>query len=288
MLPGEADAAEDLERVGGHPPGRVGGAGLGHRGRQRQRLRLGVGAPGRVVGERARLLDVVEHPGAAVRDGLVGADRAVELLALLGVVDRHLHRPLGDPGQLGGERDQRPVRGRLDVAGERIAADGRDPRVSRGSRRSARPARSRRRSASTRTAPSPSFRTSTRGARRRPGRGRCSRGSNAAAPRSSPEAIPGSQRCRLLVASRVIDEQARRGVGQERRRRARVAELLAEDRQLDHPEPLAAVLLGDRDPRPAEARGSRPRARRRRRATRPPRGPSPAGSAWPASRGRSP
>ena len=44
VLPGEADAAEDLEGVVGDPPGGVGGAGLRHRGRERQRLGLGVGA----------------------------------------------------------------------------------------------------------------------------------------------------------------------------------------------------------------------------------------------------
>ena len=84
---------------------RVGGPRLCHRRGQRQRLRLGIGRPGGVVGERARLLDVPEHLGEPVRDRLVGADRALELLALLRVVDRHVQRSLRDADELGGERD---------------------------------------------------------------------------------------------------------------------------------------------------------------------------------------
>ena len=40
-----------------------------------------------------------------MRDGLEGADRSVELLAFLGVLDRHLLRPLRDPNHLGRERN---------------------------------------------------------------------------------------------------------------------------------------------------------------------------------------
>ena len=39
-----------------------------------------------------------------MRHRLVGADRPAELLAVLGVLDRHLERPLRDADQLGGER----------------------------------------------------------------------------------------------------------------------------------------------------------------------------------------
>ena len=105
VLPGEADAAVDLDRGVGDAPAGVGGVGLGHRGGQRQRLRLGVGRPGGAVDGRARVLGLQQHLRAAVRDRLVGADRPAELLAVFGVLDRHLHRPLGDPGRLGGERD---------------------------------------------------------------------------------------------------------------------------------------------------------------------------------------
>src|SRR5262245_57296380 len=82
VLPGEPDSTEDLKRGGGNRPGGVGRARLGHVRGLGQRFGLGVGAPCRVIGERARLLDVVEHLGAAVGDCLVGADRAAELLAL--------------------------------------------------------------------------------------------------------------------------------------------------------------------------------------------------------------
>ena len=109
VLPGEADAAVDLDRGVGDPPAGVGGVGLGHRGRQRQRLRLGVGGPGGAVDGGARVLGLEQHLRAAVGDRLVGADRAAELLAVFGVLDRHLHRPLGDPGRLGGEGDAEAV-----------------------------------------------------------------------------------------------------------------------------------------------------------------------------------
>ena len=110
VLPGEADAAVDLDRGVGDAPAGVGGVGLGHRGGQRQRLRLGVGRPGGAVDGRARVLGLEQHLRAAVGDRLVGADRAAELLAVFGVLDRHLHRPLGDPGRLGGEGDAEPAR----------------------------------------------------------------------------------------------------------------------------------------------------------------------------------
>ena len=53
VLPGEADAAEDLERGGGHCAGGVRGAGLGHRCGKGQRLGLGSSRPGGVIAERA-------------------------------------------------------------------------------------------------------------------------------------------------------------------------------------------------------------------------------------------
>ena len=96
----------------GDPPAGVGGVGLGHRGGQRQRLGLGVGGPGGAVDGRARVLGLQQHLRAAVGDRLVGADRPAELLAVFGVLDRHLHRPLGDPGRLGGERDADAVEDR--------------------------------------------------------------------------------------------------------------------------------------------------------------------------------
>jgi hypothetical protein len=89
-----------------------------------------------------------------VGDGLVGADRAAELLAVLGVLDGHLHRALGDPGRLGGEGDaeaeedrevvgplggQRVLGGDLDaVEAHRVQAPG---EVDRGGRRDRDPGR---------------------------------------------------------------------------------------------------------------------------------------------------
>ena len=64
--------------------------------------------------------------------------------------------------------------------------------------------------------------------------------------------MPGEPALALLVGAGALDQQAADRVRQEGGRRARVAELLAEDHQLDHPEALAAVLLVDRDPGPAE------------------------------------
>jgi hypothetical protein len=51
-----------------------------------------------------------------VGDALVGADRPVELLPLLGVGDRHLHRLLRDADELGRERDGDPVARRRGVS----------------------------------------------------------------------------------------------------------------------------------------------------------------------------
>jgi hypothetical protein len=103
VLPGEADAAVHLNRGVGDAPAGVGGIGLRHRGRQGQRLRLGVGGPGGAVDGRARVLGLEQHLRAAVGNRLIGPDRPAELPAILGVLDRHLHGPLGDPGRLGGD-----------------------------------------------------------------------------------------------------------------------------------------------------------------------------------------
>ena len=111
VLPGEADAAVHLERRGGHAPAarrtrrpspstRPAAATRARRRRPSRRSRRA---------ERA-LLDLAEHLRAAVRDRLVGADRAAELLAVLRVLDGHLHARAGaTPDELGGERDRDPV-----------------------------------------------------------------------------------------------------------------------------------------------------------------------------------
>src|SRR4029078_7807996 len=56
----------------------------------------------------------------------------------------------------------------------------------------------------------------------------------------------------LLVAAHFGDQRAGDRVAEEGNRCTGVAELLAEGRQLDHSETLATVLLGKRDPGPAE------------------------------------
>ncbi len=50
-----------------------------------------------------------EHLRAAVRDGLEGADRDAELLAVLDVLERHLERALADAEHLGGKHDPDPL-----------------------------------------------------------------------------------------------------------------------------------------------------------------------------------
>ena len=99
------------------------------------------------------------------------------------------------------------------------------------------------------------------------------------APIVSPEASPGSQRSRCSGVPAVLDHRRRQRTRQERHRSERAAELLAQDRQLDRAEALAAVLLRDRDPRPAQLAQLAPQLVVRARP--PPRARAPA-RAWPA------
>ena len=276
VLPREPDAAEGLDRVVGDRVRGVGRARLGHVRGQGQRLRVRVGAPRRVVRQRAGLLDVPEHLGESVRDRLIGADRAPELLALLRVFDRHVERPLGDTDELGRDRDRRASKAGGDVAVQRVATIGADPVIgprveSISSRRSSSASEpstilARSRSSSTiRAAPSAA-----------PAIG----GSSAviaSAPRCSPEAIPGSQRACWSSLPAAHDHQAGAGVGDQRAGRERVPELLLEDDQLQR-----AQVPVHRAPRrwrfrANRGRRSRPRSRRRTdRRTPRARGPSPA------------
>ena len=52
-----------------------------------------------------------------------------------------------------------------------------------------------------------------------------------------------------LVGAGVLEQEARRGVRQERQRRQRIAELLQEDDQLDHAESLAALYAAEPEDR---------------------------------------
>ena len=121
VLPGEADAAVDLERGARHAAPGLAGVGLGAGGGERGGLGLVVERPRRPQDGRPRPLDLEQHLRAGVRDGLVGADRAAELLALLGVGDRHLHRPLGDADRVGRVHHRRLQPRALDVGAERLA-----------------------------------------------------------------------------------------------------------------------------------------------------------------------
>jgi hypothetical protein len=67
-----------------------------------------------------------------VSDALVGADRATELLALTGILDRHLHGPLGDPGELGGDRQGEAVATRVGIARHPLAGGFGDQAVGAG------------------------------------------------------------------------------------------------------------------------------------------------------------
>src|SRR5262245_49317212 len=69
-LPGEADPAVHLDRVAADLARRLGDERLRDRGGDVAVLGLGVERPGRVVGRRVRVLDLVEHLGAHVLDGL--------------------------------------------------------------------------------------------------------------------------------------------------------------------------------------------------------------------------
>ena len=225
--------------------------------------------------ERARL-GAQEHLRAAVRDGLEGADRHAELLAVLDVLERHVERALADADDLGRDRGADAVGGaraeRLAVAAghaRRSGASGRSRRAARPSAPVDRAPRRRRRAAR---------------ARRRPRRRRTAR---ACRRRRSPRRTRGRAGARaLLVGAAGLDHGGGDGGREERRRRARVAELLEQHGQLDGAEALAAVLLGDRDARPAELDELAPQRVVVRRAPRRPRAPSPTASAPPAARAR--
>src|SRR6185295_1621361 len=103
VLPGEADAAVELDTRRGHAPEGVGDVGLGHADREWSLRRVLVECPRRVVGDGLAVLHVHQHVGRAVLDALVGADRAAEGLADLRVLDRHVEHLLGPPAHLGAE-----------------------------------------------------------------------------------------------------------------------------------------------------------------------------------------
>ena len=112
MLPGEADAAEHLDR-GLADARRRSRRRTTSRPRRDRRLRVARrDAPRRPERERARELDARVRVGERVRDGLVDADLLAELLARRRVLERVLEREPRDAARL--ERERR-LRARLDL-----------------------------------------------------------------------------------------------------------------------------------------------------------------------------
>ena len=87
----------------------VGAAELGDARHDRQLAVAGRHRPQTVVGRGLHRLHRDQHRRALVLDGLEGADRPAELLAQLGVLDRHLQRPLRSAGLFRGEADGRDL-----------------------------------------------------------------------------------------------------------------------------------------------------------------------------------
>ncbi len=130
VLPGEADTAVQLHRLGRHRPQRL------QRLRERQRPRTGLGRtvrshrslgpgpttarrPGRVVRRRARRLERHIQIGEPVLDRLEGTDGPAELLALLDVGDGSGQRRIGRADRLGSQRRGRRRPGRGERPGHR-------------------------------------------------------------------------------------------------------------------------------------------------------------------------
>ena len=119
---GEADAAVDLLAMGDHAAAGLAAPGLRH-GRVHVLGRLVLaGGPGGLVGNEAHAVDVGDHVGGLVLDGLEGADGAAELDALLGVVDGDLEVLLGEADEVG----VLEIHGDVAAAHARLGIDGHD------------------------------------------------------------------------------------------------------------------------------------------------------------------
>ena len=88
MLPGEADPAVDLDVLGRGVEVGLRAVGLGQAGHHRQLVGVLGRRPAGVVGRRLGRLDLEQHVGALVLDGLEAADGSAELDPDLGVLDR--------------------------------------------------------------------------------------------------------------------------------------------------------------------------------------------------------
>src|SRR4026209_1730713 len=78
VLPGEADAAVDLDRVAADLAGRLAHVRLAGRRGPRRVVRAGGQRPRRVVDRGMRVLDLHQHLRAAMTDGLERADELAE------------------------------------------------------------------------------------------------------------------------------------------------------------------------------------------------------------------
>ncbi len=121
VLPGEADAAEDLDGVLGAGVRDVGCGGGGERGDEPARPGVLSGGAGRVPGEGAGLFEADEHVGAEVLDRLERSDGPPELLPYEGVFGGGAQAEGGGSAGVGGEQD------RCQVAGERRVGQGDGP-----------------------------------------------------------------------------------------------------------------------------------------------------------------
>ncbi len=125
MLPGEADAAEDLDGVLGAAVRGLRRGGGGEGGGEPTYIGPFPGAPcllvggaGRVPGQGAGLFEADEHVGAEVLDRLERPDGPPELLAHAGVSDGRVQAPGGSPAGVGGEEDGGQVADERGVEGQ--------------------------------------------------------------------------------------------------------------------------------------------------------------------------
>ena len=196
---------------------------------------------------RPRLLGREQHVGDLARQP--GTRRRANRTACLAdVLNRHRQRAVTDPDEFGRDRHERAInRTRATGPGSSSPPSPRT-RPPDGRGRSSRRARlltprpGRRRRARRRSRPPPPLPGSLPA-----GRQRFAIGEAWQPPRA------------LLVAARVRDQRAREDGRQERHRRGHAAQLLALDRQLDMPESLTAVSLGDGESGPAELRQLTPK-----------------------------
>src|SRR2546425_7967447 len=93
VLPREADPAVDLERLAADAACRLAHVGLRHGCGQSGVGCRRVEGPGRVVDGGVRVLDLEQHLGALVADGLGGADGLAALIAALRIPHAHVEEP---------------------------------------------------------------------------------------------------------------------------------------------------------------------------------------------------